>query len=148
MANDLHHQLHEVGLRVTAGRIATLDALEEIPHADAESLFQIVRAHVPSTSIQSVYNVLGDLTNAGLVRRIEPAGSPARYERRIGDNHHHIVCTSCGAIADVDCAVGPAPCLTPSDALGFAVQSAEVTYWGLCPTCQQDLLKKEMKEDA
>jgi Fur family ferric uptake transcriptional regulator len=92
---------------------------------------------LPGTSIQNVHNVLGDLTTAGLVRRIEPAGSAALYERRIGDNHHHVVCTGCGAVADVDCVVGHAPCLHPSDAGGFAIDTAEVTFWGLCPSCQE-----------
>jgi Fur family ferric uptake transcriptional regulator len=101
-------------------------------------VYRAVLPALPGTSIQNVHNVLGDLTSAGLLRRIEPAGSPARYERRTGDNHHHIVCTSCGAVGDVDCVVGHAPCLHPSDAGGFAVTTAEVTFWGLCPSCQKD----------
>jgi Fe2+ or Zn2+ uptake regulation protein len=123
------------GLRLTAGRLAVLDALDKMPHTDAESVFTAVRVSVPGTSIQSVHNILGDLTAAGLVRRIEPAGSAARYERRIGDNHHHVVCTACGAVGDVDCVVGQAPCLEPSNANGFTVHTAEVTFWGLCADC-------------
>jgi Fe2+ or Zn2+ uptake regulation protein len=113
-----------------------LDALDTLPHSDADTLYRAIRSRVPSTSIQSVHNVLGALSAAGLVRKIEPAGSPARYERRIADNHHHLVCTSCGAIADVDCVVGEAPCLTPSATSGFQLHSAEVTFWGICADCQ------------
>jgi Fe2+ or Zn2+ uptake regulation protein len=133
--NDDARMIREAGLRLTAGRLAVLEALSEAPHADAESVFSVVRAFVPATSIQSVYNILGDLTAAGLVRRIEPAGSPALYERRIGDNHHHVVCTECGAVGDVDCVFGEAPCLEPSNANGFTVHTAEVTFWGLCANC-------------
>lgn len=128
--------LHEVGLRATAGRVAVLEALDSMAHTDAERLYRVVSDVLPTTSIQSVHNILADLTTAGLIRRIEPAGSAALYERRTGDNHHHVVCTACGAIGDVDCVTGEAPCLTPSDAGGFTVQTAEVTFWGLCPSCQ------------
>jgi Fur family ferric uptake transcriptional regulator len=128
--------LRDAGLRVTAGRLALLTALDGTPHSDAETLHRILRESDAATSVQSVHNVLGDLTHAGLLRRIEPAGSAARYERRVGDNHHHIVCTSCGAVADVECVVGHAPCLTPSDTAGYAVASAEVTFWGVCADCQ------------
>jgi Fe2+ or Zn2+ uptake regulation protein len=130
------HVLHDAGLRVTAGRLAVLGALERMPHADALSLHRTLAAADAGTSVQSVHNVLHDLTAAGLLRRIEPANSPARYELRVGDNHHHIVCTSCGAIADVECVVGHAPCLAPSDTAGFAVATAEVTFWGLCAACR------------
>ena len=133
----LEDALRTAGLRVTQGRLAVLDALDTHPQADAETVFRTVLPALPGTSIQNVHNVLGDLTAAGLLRRIEPAHSPALYERRIGDNHHHVVCTSCGAVADVDCVVGHAPCLHPSDASGFAVSTAEVTFWGLCPSCQE-----------
>jgi Fur family ferric uptake transcriptional regulator len=133
----LEGALREAGLRVTRGRVAVLEALSDRPHADAESVYRAVLAVLPATSIQNVHNVLGDLSAAGLLRRIEPAGSAALYERRIGDNHHHVVCTSCGAVADVDCVIGQAPCLHPSDAAGFAVSTAEVTFWGLCPSCQE-----------
>ncbi|WP_435748346.1 Fur family transcriptional regulator [Microbacterium sp. PMB16] len=128
--------LHDAGLRATTGRLAVLAALNSLAHSDAERLYRAVSDVLPTTSIQSVHNILADLTTAGLIRRIEPAGSAALYERRIGDNHHHVVCTSCGAVGDVDCVVGDAPCLTPSSAGGFTVQTAEVTFWGLCPSCQ------------
>ncbi|WP_025159443.1 Fur family transcriptional regulator [Leifsonia aquatica] len=134
---QLEGALRAGGLRVTQGRLAVLDALTRLPHADADSVFRAVLPALPGTSIQNVHNVLGDLTAVGLLRRIEPAGSPARYERRTGDNHHHVVCTSCGAVADVDCVVGHAPCLHPGDASGFTVNTAEVTFWGLCPSCQE-----------
>ncbi|MCU1407577.1 MAG: Fur family transcriptional regulator [Glaciihabitans sp.] len=132
-APDIH--LREAGLRVTAGRVALLNAINEQPHSDAETLCRLVQGKVPTISVQSVHNVLHDLTEVGLLRRIEPAGSPARYERRLGDNHHHVVCTTCGTIADVDCVHGEAPCLTPSDTSGFTVHTAEITFWGLCPAC-------------
>ncbi len=137
MRDELERELHGAGLRVTGGRLALLEILRSRPHSDAETLFQSLRETLPGTSIQSVHNVLSDLTDAGIVRRIEPAGSPARYERRIGDNHHHVVCTSCGSVADVDCVVGHAPCLSPSSSAGYSVRRAEVTFWGLCPECQR-----------
>lgn len=127
--------LRDHGLRVTSPRLAVLDALRRSPHADADTVLRLVRAGVPSVSVQAVYDVLGALTTAGIVRRIEPAGHSARYERRVGDNHHHVVCRSCGAVDDVDCVTGHAPCLIPSSTSGFAVETAEVTFWGLCPTC-------------
>ncbi len=137
METTLDSALRGAGLKATAGRVAVLGALDSMAHTDAERVYRTVSAVLPTTSIQSVHNILADLTAAGLVRRIEPAGSAALYERRIGDNHHHIVCTACGAVADVDCVVGEAPCLTPSSAGGFTVQTAEVTFWGLCPSCQK-----------
>lgn len=136
METDLDTTIREAGLRATAGRVAVLEALHSLPHTDAERIFRRVSGVLPTTSIQSVYNILTDLTTAGLIRRIEPAGSAALYERRTGDNHHHIVCSACGAVGDVDCVTGEAPCLTPSDTGGFTVQTAEVTFWGLCPSCQ------------
>jgi Fur family ferric uptake transcriptional regulator len=128
-------QLRAAGLRITAGRVAILSALESYPHADAETLCRAVRTARPATSIQSVHNVLGALAEGGVIRRIEPAGSPALYERRIGDNHHHVVCSTCGAVEDVDCVHGEAPCLTPSNTGGFSIHTAEVTFWGVCPRC-------------
>ena len=128
--------LRGAGLRVTRPRVAVLQAVHSQPHADTESIIGVVRTNLGAVSHQAVYDVLRALTSAGLVRRIQPSGSAARYEARVGDNHHHVVCRSCGAIADVDCAVGVAPCLEPSDAAGFAVDEAEVTFWGLCPDCQ------------
>ena len=128
--------LRTSGLRVTTPRLAVLRATDSMPHATADDIVVALAAELPTTSHQAVYGVLNALTGVGLVRRIEPAGSPARYERRTGDNHHHIVCTLCGAIEDVDCAVGAAPCLTPDDDAGFFVHTADVTYLGLCSKCQ------------
>jgi Fur family ferric uptake transcriptional regulator len=127
--------LRESGLRVTRQRLAVLDALVELAHADTDSVITAVRRELPDVSHQAVYDSLRILTDAGLARRIQPNGSVARYEARVGDNHHHLVCRACGAIADVDCAVGHVPCLTASDAQGYAVDEAEVIYWGLCPSC-------------
>ncbi|MFY9921370.1 MAG: Fur family transcriptional regulator [Mycobacterium sp.] len=131
--------LREVALRVTRPRVAVLTAVHAHPHADTDSIIRAVRADLPDVSHQAVYDSLSTLTTAGLVRRIQPSGSVARYESRVGDNHHHVVCRSCGVIADVDCAVGDAPCLAASDddgsLAGFAIDEAEVIYWGLCPDC-------------
>ncbi|MGI8753738.1 MAG: Fur family transcriptional regulator [Acidimicrobiales bacterium] len=133
--SDLERMLRGVALRVTRPRVAVLTAVHDYPHADTDSIIGVVRDDLGAVSHQAVYDVLRALTAAGLVRRIEPPGSAARYEARVGDNHHHIVCRSCGAIADADCAVGAAPCLTASDDKGFAIDEAEVIYWGLCPDC-------------
>ena len=127
--------LRGAGLRVTAARVALLETVREGDHLGVEAIAAGVRDRVGHVSLQAVYEALHALTAAGLVRRIEPAGSPALFERRVGDNHHHLVCRSCGAVADVDCAVGEAPCLTASDDHGFSVDEAEVVYWGLCPRC-------------
>jgi Fur family ferric uptake transcriptional regulator len=127
--------LRGASLRVTRPRIAVLATVHDHPHADTDSIIGVVRAELGDVSTQAVYDVLRALTDAGLVRRIEPAGSVARYESRVADNHHHVVCRSCGAVADVDCAVGHTPCLTASDDHGYSIDEAEVTYWGLCPTC-------------
>ena len=124
------------GLRVTQGRIAVLGVLDRLPHADAESVHRALAEVGGETSVQSVHNVLGDLTAAGLVRRFEPARSAARYERRIGDNHHHAYCVRCGQVEDVDCAVGGAPCLSPSEDLGMQLLSADVLYRGICRSCR------------
>ena len=129
-------RLRNTGLRVTAPRVAVLRYLDGESHAAAEDITGAVRAALGTVSIQAVYDVLRALGEAGLVRRIEPAGHPARYEVRTGDNHHHLVCRTCGAVADVDCAVGTRPCLEAADALGYTVDEAEVTYWGECPRCQ------------
>ncbi|WP_104193116.1 Fur family transcriptional regulator [Cryobacterium sp. Y82] len=137
-AGLLEGGIRSAGLKVTAPRLAVLRALTDRPHSTADALFGVVRADLPGTSLQAVYGVLASFTSAGLVRKIEPAGSPALFERRVGDNHHHIVCTHCGVVHDVDCAVGHAPCLTPADALGFDVRAAEVIYWGLCAQCQAE----------
>jgi Fe2+ or Zn2+ uptake regulation protein len=127
--------LRGAGLRVTAARVALLDTVRDGEHLGVEAITTGVRDRVGHVSLQAVYEALHALTAAGLVRRIEPAGSPALFERRVGDNHHHIVCRSCGVVADVDCAVGDAPCLTASDDHGFSIDEAEVVYWGLCPGC-------------
>ena len=132
---ELEQLLRASALRVTRSRLAVLAAVHDLPHADTESLIGAVRRQLPDVSHQAVYDGLRALTDAGLVRRIEPAGSVARYESRVGDNHHHLVCRSCGTIADVDCAVGHTPCLTASHDHGFVIDEAEVTYWGLCPDC-------------
>ena len=127
--------LRDVDLRVTRPRLAVLAAVHDHPHADTDSLLGVVRQDSGEVSHQAVYDVLRALTAAGLVRRIQPTGSVARYEARVGDNHHHLVCRSCGAITDVDCAVGYTPCLTASDDSGYDVDEAEVVFWGRCPAC-------------
>lgn len=127
--------LRGASLRVTRPRVAVLSAVHGRPHADTDSIIRAVRADLGEVSHQAVYDVLRALTGAGLLRRIQPPGSVARYESRVGDNHHHVVCRSCGVIADVDCVVGTAPCLTASDDHGFRIDEAEVIYWGLCPNC-------------
>ena len=128
--------MRAASLRVTRPRVAVLSALRDHPHVDTEKVIELVRVGLPGVSHQAVYDVLRALTDAGLVRRIEPAGSVARYESRVGDNHHHVVCRTCGTIADVDCAINTTPCLTPSDDHGFVIDEAEVVYWGVCPDCQ------------
>jgi len=130
-----HDVLRECGLRPTAARLAVLAAVADTPHATADVIAGAARAHLGALSTAAVYDVLNALTTAGLIRRIEPAGSPARYENRLADNHHHVVCRRCNAVADVDCAAGPAPCLEPSSVHGFVLDEAEVTWWGLCAPC-------------
>ncbi|MFY9929247.1 MAG: Fur family transcriptional regulator [Streptosporangiaceae bacterium] len=132
---DFQRMLRGASLRVTAPRLAVLKAVHDHPHASTDSIIGVVRDNLGVVSHQAVYDVLHALTAVGLVRRIEPMGSVARYESRTGDNHHHVVCRSCGAVADVDCAVGAAPCLTASDDRGFTIDEAEVIYWGRCPRC-------------
>jgi Fe2+ or Zn2+ uptake regulation protein len=133
---QLQERLRAVGMRVTAPRLAVLAAVTAGPHRDAEAIAATARRRIGSLSTQAIYDNLNALVRAGLVRRIEPAGHPARYETRVGDNHHHVVCRRCGATADVDCAIGQAPCLTPSESHGYAIDEAEVVYWGICPKCQ------------
>ncbi len=133
--SEVERLLRDAGLRVTRPRAAVLAAVHDSPHIDTDSMIGIVRERLGAVSHQAVYDVLRALTAAGLLRRIEPAGSVARYEARVGDNHHHVVCRSCGAIADVDCAVRAAPCLTASDDAGYAIDEAEVIYWGRCRAC-------------
>jgi len=134
---DSAHILREAGLRVTRPRTAVLAAVQASPHADTDSIIAAVREDLGAVSHQAVYDVLRALTAAGLVRRIQPSGSVARYEARVGDNHHHVVCRSCGAISDVDCAVGEAPCLT-ADGTTYEVDEAEVIFWGRCPQCEAE----------
>lgn len=128
--------LRAAGLRVTRPRLAVLDALASRPHADTDAVIAAVRAAVGPVSHQAVYDVLRVLTGAGLLRRIQPRGSTARYELRVGDNHHHVVCRDCGAIEDVDCVVGAPPCLEPPAGSSFVIDEAEVTFWGRCPACR------------
>lgn len=132
------HELRRAGLRVTRPRLSVLTVLADQPHVDADTIVTGARDLHPSLSPQAVYGVLKALVGGGLARRIEPAGAPALFELRVGDNHHHLVCRSCGVVADVDCAVGAAPCLSPSDTAGFVVDEAEVVFWGLCSNCQND----------
>lgn len=132
---DASAALRAAGLRVTGSRRAVYDALGRRPHASADELLSVALRSVPGTSLQSVYNALTDFVDAGLARRIEPAGRPGLFELRVSDNHHHLICSSCGAVEDVDCVVGETPCLTPSDDHGYRIQTAEVTFWGLCATC-------------
>jgi Fur family transcriptional regulator, stress-responsive regulator len=132
---DFERMLRGAALRVTGPRVAVLRAVHDHPHADTDSISAAVREGLGVVSLQAVYDVLRALTDAGLMRRIQPAGSVARYEARVGDNHHHVVCRSCGAIADVDCAVGYTPCLTAADDAGYEIGEAEVIYWGRCPGC-------------
>lgn len=132
---DYQAMLRGAALRVTRPRLAVLTAVQRHPHVDTDAIIGAVRLEFPDVSRQSVYNSLHALTSVGLVRRIQPAGSLARYEARVGDNHHHMVCRTCGVIVDVDCAIGESPCLIASNDGGFAIDEAEVTYWGNCPTC-------------
>lgn len=138
MPHDLERLLREAGLRVTKPRLAVLETLAASPHADTTSVISGVRGHLDSVSHQAVYDCLNVLTEAGLVRKFQPAGSVARYEIWRGDNHHHLVCTDCGSIVDVPCATGRRPCLTASESHGYEIELAEVTYWGTCPTCSAD----------
>ena len=134
---ELEQLLRAHNLRVTRPRLAVLGAVHSSPHASTDAVIDAVRDELGVVSHQAVYDVLRALTSAGLLRRIQPAGSVARYEARVGDNHHHVVCRTCGAIADVDCAVSATPCLTASDDQGFVIDEAEVTYWGTCAACAQ-----------
>ncbi|MEV1289457.1 Fur family transcriptional regulator [Micromonospora sp. NPDC049679] len=142
---DARALLRAAGMRVTTQRITVLDQVAAHPHSTADALTARVRAALGSVSKQAIYDVLSALTGAGLVRRIEPAGSPAVFESRAGDNHHHLVCRSCGVIVDVDCAVGAAPCLTPADGHGFVVDEAEIVFWGVCPACR---IGRESNDEA
>jgi Fur family transcriptional regulator, stress-responsive regulator len=131
--------LRQHGLQVTAQRLAVLRAVSDRPHSTADDIDKVVRAEIGAVSRQAVYDALGALTDKGLLRRIQPAGSPARYENRVGDNHHHLICRACGRMVDVDCAVGETPCLTAADDSGYEIDEAEVIYWGRCPECHAAL---------
>ena len=134
--SDAKHVLRDHGLSVTAQRLAVLRAVETHPHATAERIAEMVKSEIGSISKQAVYNALGTLVEKGAIRRIQPAGSPALFENRIGDNHHHLICRSCGKTVDVDCSVGQTPCLHAADHHGFLIEEAEVIYWGTCPECR------------
>jgi Fe2+ or Zn2+ uptake regulation protein len=133
---DLDAVLRRHGVKVTAQRLAVLRAVSDQPHGTADDVYNVVRPQIGAVSRRTVYDALAALTDKGLLRRIEPAGSPARYEDRVGDNHHHLICRVCGQMVDVDCAVGEMPCLTASDDAGYEIDEAEVIYWGRCPDCQ------------
>jgi Fe2+ or Zn2+ uptake regulation protein len=133
--------LRERGIQVTAQRLGVLRAVAGRPHISADEVAEIVRAEIGAISLQSVYDALGVLVAEGLLRRIQPAGSPARFEDRVGDNHHHLICRVCGRVVDVDCAVGSAPCLSAADDKGYEIEEADVAYWGRCPDCKQDKQK-------
>ena len=136
---DAAHALREHGLHVTPQRLAVLESVSSHQHATADSVIDLVRSSIGTVSRQAVYDSLSALVDAGILRRIEPAGSPARYETRVGDNHHHVVCRTCGSLADVDCALGDTPCLTAANYQGFVIDEAEVVYWGTCPQCTEQL---------
>jgi Fur family ferric uptake transcriptional regulator len=138
MSFDAKELLREHGLQVTAQRLAVIQAVSQRPHATSDDVVEEVRATIGSVSRQAVYDALGVFSELGILRRIQPAGSPARYEGRVGDNHHHLVCRECGRLVDVDCAVGAQPCMEPSTDHGFAIDEAEVVYWGVCPACQRE----------
>lgn len=138
MQPDPADLLRQHGIHITAQRLAVLRAVAGQPHITADGVAEVVRAEIGTISRQSVYDTLGVLVAEGLIRRIQPAGSPARFESRVGDNHHHVICRICGRMADIDCAVGSAPCLTPSNALGYDIDEAEVVYWGRCPDCRSE----------
>jgi Fe2+ or Zn2+ uptake regulation protein len=135
VSDDSDQTLREHGVRVTAQRLAVLRAVSGRPHCTADDVADLVRTEIGAISRQAVYDALGMLADRGIIRRIQPAGSPALYEDRVGDNHHHLICRTCGKTADVDCAVGETPCLTAADASGYQIDEAEVIYWGTCPEC-------------
>ncbi len=143
MNSHFAHLLKEKSLSLTAVRLAVLESLFDYPHSDASKIFEIVQARIPSVTIQAVYNNLNTLASVGIIREIKPKGQVSLYETRVGDNHHHIVCRSCGIVMDTDCK-GCAPCLSPSDNHGFSLDEAEVIFWGICPSCQKP--KKEKRK--
>ena len=135
MVSDLAALLRARGIQVTAQRLAVLRAVSAEPHVTADRVAEVVRSEIGAISLQSVYDALGVLVSEGLIRRIQPSGSAARYEDRVGDNHHHLICRLCGRVVDVDCAVGAAPCLAAADDQGYQIDEAEIAYWGRCPEC-------------
>ena len=135
MVNDAAGLLRERGIQVTAQRLAVMRAVSGQPHITADAIAEVVRTEIGAISLQAVYDALGLLVSEGLIRRIQPSGSPARYEDRVGDNHHHLICRICGRVVDVDCAVGSTPCLKPNNDRGYEIDEAEVAYWGRCPDC-------------
>ena len=146
MASEPAELLRQHGIQVTAQRLAVLRAVSARPHITADAVAEAVRAEIGAISLQSVYDALGVLADARLIRRIQPAGSPARFEDRVGDNHHHLICRICGRVVDVDCAVGSAPCLAAADGQGYEIDEAEVAYWGRCPKCLKGSPKKQKKQ--
>jgi Fur family ferric uptake transcriptional regulator len=142
-AADSTELLRDSGLRVTPQRLAVLRAVSDAPHVTADAVAETVKDNIGSISVQAVYDALGALTEKGLLRRIDPAGSPARYENRVGDNHHHLICRRCGRMVDVDCSVGEAPCLTAAEDFGYEIDEAEVIYWGRCPECVQGTVREK-----
>jgi Fe2+ or Zn2+ uptake regulation protein len=146
-ATETEQVLRDNDLRVTRPRVAVLDLVRENPHSDTGSIIDLVRERIGDVSHQAVYDVLRVLTEAGLLRHIQPSGSVARYESRIGDNHHHVVCRNCGAVADVDCVTGAAPCMEGSNHHGYEIDECEVTFWGICPACQADRAGKERPKE-
>lgn len=140
MADDVDQLLRQHGVQVTAQRLAIMRALSDRPHSTADDLTDEVRAVIGSISRQAVYDTLSVLADKNLIRRIQPAGSPARYEDRVGDNHHHLICRGCNTMFDINCAVGATPCLTADDDHGFEIDEAEVVYWGRCPACRTNQL--------
>jgi Fur family ferric uptake transcriptional regulator len=142
---DAADLLRQRGIQVTAQRLAVLRAVAGQPHVTADAVAEAVRGEIGAISLQSVYDTLGLLVGEGLIRRIQPAGSPARFEDRVADNHHHLICRVCGRVVDVDCAVGAVPCLTAADDMGYEIDEAEIAYWGRCPDCLTKARKRKSK---
>jgi Fur family transcriptional regulator, stress-responsive regulator len=146
-ALDHESVLRRLGLQVTAQRMAVLQAVTDLPHSTADDIDKVVRNELGAVSRQAVYDALATFSDEGIIRRIQPAGSPGRYESRVGDNHHHVICRVCSRMADVDCAVGDTPCLTAADSSGYEIDEAEVIYWGRCPECTAAAARAEPSED-
>jgi Fur family transcriptional regulator, stress-responsive regulator len=148
MTTDSAALLRERGIQVTAQRLAVLRAVSGQPHITADAVAEVVRGEIGAISLQSVYDALALLVSEKLIRRIQPSGSPARFEDRVGDNHHHLICRTCGRVVDVDCAVGAIPCLTPSNGRGYEIDEAEVAYWGRCPDCLEQSLATSLAKPS